>query len=361
MQLRGHAPVLDQFRRAIARGRLASTFLFVGPEGIGKRTFALQLAQGLLCERVPEAQLAPCGECPSCRQVAALSHPDVHLVSRPADKAVIPIKALIGEDETRMQEGLCYDIAARPYSGRRKIAIIDDADYLNKEGANCLLKTLEEPPPKSLLILIGTSEQRQLPTIRSRCQIVRFQRLADADVAELLLEAGHCEDPAAAALAAARGAGSVTRAALWCDESLVEFRGQLLEILSRSEIEIVASAKLTSQFVDAAGKESAAKRARLRLVVSLAEEFYRGLLLSATGSSAIGRPVAADPELAKATERAGQWLAGAEAAAACLDVCLEASAAIDANVNQATFLEWWFDELGETARLGRSPALGAGL
>ena len=93
-----------------------------------------------------------------------------------------------------MREGLCYDIALKPYSGRRKVAIIDDADYLNKEGANCLLKTLEEPPPKSLLILIGTSEQRQLPTIRSRCQIVRFQPLPEQDVAELLLATGACED-----------------------------------------------------------------------------------------------------------------------------------------------------------------------
>jgi DNA polymerase III subunit delta' len=67
--------VVDQFRRALARGRLASTFLFVGPAGIGKRTFALRLAQGLLCERVPEVQLDPCGECPSCLQVAAGSHP----------------------------------------------------------------------------------------------------------------------------------------------------------------------------------------------------------------------------------------------------------------------------------------------
>ena len=73
-----------------------------------------------------------------------------------------------------MREGLCHDISLKPYSGRRKVAVIDDADYLNQEGANALLKTLEEPPPKSLLILIGTSEQRQLPTIRSRCRRLRW-------------------------------------------------------------------------------------------------------------------------------------------------------------------------------------------
>ena len=176
--LRGHDGVADQFRRALKRGRLASTFLFVGPAGIGKRAFALWLAQGLLCERVPEEKLAPCGACPSCQMVAAGSHPDVETISKPADKAFIPVELLIGDAEHRMRAGLCYNIALKAYSARWKVAIIDDADYLNKEGANCLLKTLEEPPPKSILILIGTSVQRQLPTIRSRCQIVRFQPLA---------------------------------------------------------------------------------------------------------------------------------------------------------------------------------------
>src|SRR5256885_174218 len=202
--IRGHDRVVEKFRRALAKGRLASTFLFVGPPGIGKRTFALKLAQGLLCERVPEVRLEPCGECSSCHQVASLNHPDVETVVKPADKAFIPVELLIGDLEHRMPAGLCYSIALKPSSGRRKVAIIDDADYLNKEGANCLLKTLEEPPPSSVLILIGTSEQRQLPTIRSRCQIVRFQSLAESDVAALLIEQRLCDDPEMAPPPAAR-------------------------------------------------------------------------------------------------------------------------------------------------------------
>src|SRR5437773_3671449 len=215
--IRGHDRVVGKFRRALTKGRLASTFLFVGPAGVGKRTFALKLAQGLLCERAEAERLDPCGECPSCHQVASLNHPDVEIVAKPADKAFIPLELLIGDAEHRMRAGLCYSIALKPYSGRRKVAIIDDADYLNKEGANCLLKTLEEPPPYSVLILIGTSEQRQLPTIRSRCQIVRFQPLAESDVAELVIEQGLCTDPALARAAAAHSHGSLQRAALWCD------------------------------------------------------------------------------------------------------------------------------------------------
>jgi DNA polymerase-3 subunit delta' len=344
--IRGHDRVLEMFRQAIAKGRLASTFLFVGPPGIGKRSFALKLAQSVLCERVPEAQLQPCGECPSCHQVASGNHPDLILISKPADKAFIPIKLLIGEDETRMREGLCYDLASKPYSGRRKIAIIDDADYLNREGANCLLKTLEEPPPSSLLILIGTSEQRQLPTIRSRCQIMRFQPLAASDVAALLMEKGLCSDPAVAQLAAERSEGSLERAALWLDESVREFRHTLLDMLCQPDIELQPAAKTVSQFVDAAGKEAAAKRQRLRLVISLAEEFYRAALV-ATESGQQSQ----DSDLKKAVATATRWMA-ADAPATCLEICLDAYGHIDANVNQATFIEWWLDALAVGGRSG---------
>jgi DNA polymerase-3 subunit delta' len=344
--IRGHHDVADKFRRALAKGRLASTFLFVGPAGIGKRTFALGMAQALLCEQMPEERLEACGQCSSCRQVASLNHPDVEIIAKPADKAFIPLELLIGDAEHRMRAGLCYNIALKPYAGRRKVAIIDDADYLNKEGANCLLKTLEEPPPKSLLILIGTSEQRQLPTIRSRCQIVRFQPLTDDDVAELLIERGLCSDPAAARTAAANAGGSVERGALWCDEGLIEFRRELLGVLSRAEIEHLAAAKRMAQFVDEAGKDSAAKRKRLRLVISLAEEFYRTALLPVeTGRST------PDSTLSQAARDALRWMP-ADAPAACLDVCLDAYAHIDANANQATLIEWWLDELAAVARGG---------
>jgi DNA polymerase-3 subunit delta' len=342
--IRGHDRVVEKFRRALSRGRLASTFLFVGPSGIGKRTFALALAKGLLCERVPEQRLDPCGECPSCLQVASLNHPDVEVIAKPADKAFIPLESLIGDAEHRMRAGLCYNIALKPYSGRRKVAILDDADFLNKEGANCLLKTLEEPPSQSLLILVGTSEQRQLPTIRSRCQIVRFSPLSETDVGELLLEKGLCEDSQVARIAAAHSHGSLERAALWCDAELVEFRRDLIKTLSQPAFDGTAAAKMIGQFVDSAGKESAAKRGRLRLVVSLAEEFYRAILLKVTTGEA-----PADEELAHSVRAAAAWM-DEGGPNECLERCLEAYGHIDANANQATLTEWWLDELAQAGR-----------
>ena len=126
----GHDDVVERFRRALGRGRLASSFLFVGPEGIGKRSFALKLAQALLCRTRPEQAMDPCGECPACVQVAARTHPDLMVVAKPKDKSFLPLELLIGDKEHRMRRGLCHGIALKPFMGGRKIAIIDDADYL---------------------------------------------------------------------------------------------------------------------------------------------------------------------------------------------------------------------------------------
>lgn len=341
----GHDAVVERFRRALTNGRLASTYLFVGPSGIGKRSFAIRLAQALLCDRVPETQLAPCGVCPACTQVLAGTHPDVEVLSRPADKAFIPLDALIGDDEHRMREGLCYNIALKPYSGRRKIAILDDADYLNKEGANCLLKTLEEPPPGSVIILVGTSEQRQLPTIRSRCQIVRFQPLAVSEVAELLLAQGNVASKPEAERAAALSQGSLDAALRWLQPELADFRSSFLAYLSQSESKPQDFVKVLNSFAEAGGKETAAKRARLKAAVGIAEQFFKQLTATAVGNATTG-----DEELQHAVEQARRWYpTNPEILAHCLELCLAAVQHVEANANLANVGEWWLDELALAA------------
>ena len=318
-----HEDVLAGFRRAMARGRLASTFLFVGPAGVGKRTFAIKLAQALLCEKNPEADLNPCGECPACIQVQSGTHPDLELVRKPADKTTIPLELFIGDKEHRNREGLCHRISLKPMRGKRKIAVIDDADYLNVEGANCLLKTLEEPPPRSLIILIGTSLQRQLPTIRSRCQIVRFGQLAVATVKELLIRNQLVETAEEAHVLAEVSVGSVQQALGLKDAQVREFRellqGELPSVAERS----VETAKLIMQFVEAAGKDAPPKRARLREVTNWAMEYYRDSMLRAAATDS----------------------AGAERAADCLDRCLQTVNHVDANANLTSVVEAWIDDL----------------
>jgi len=338
----GHDDVVEQFRRAIERGRLASTFLFTGPPGIGKRTFALTLAQALLCQRRDEAAFDPCGECPSCKQVVAGTHPDVAVVSKPEDKSVIPVELFIGDKEHRGREGLCHHIALKPYMGGRKIAIIDDADYLNPEGANSLLKTLEEPPPKSVLILIGTSPAKQLPTIRSRCQLVRFLPLPEETVAELLLSKGLVADGAEAQRLAAHAEGSLSRALDLADPKLWEFREMLFRRLAEPQLQSVELAKTVQAFVDEVGKLPSARRERLRQVALMAAEFYRGLLRGTTDAA-----LPEDAHLRRCIERALRHEATTtDATARRLERCLTVTGQIDRNVNVTMLLEAWMDGLG---------------
>ncbi|MGA2066249.1 MAG: DNA polymerase III subunit [Thermoguttaceae bacterium] len=342
--IRGHDGLVEQFRRALARQRLASSFLFTGPSGIGKRLFALKLAQAMLCQTRPEQALDPCTTCHACTLVAAGNHPDLEVIEKPRDKAFLPVELFLGDREHRGREGLCHRIALKPMMGGRKIAVIDQADDLNAEGANCLLKTLEEPPPRSVLILVGTSPARQLPTIRSRCQLVRFRPLEPEVVAELLLEQGVVKDPVEARRLAEHAEGSLSQAAALADPELWTFRRALVERLAEPVLASVALAQAVQTFVDAAGKDAAPRRARLRQVAAFAADFYRRLLHAESGAVVPG-----DDDLGRLVRRAALSRPGHAAA---LDRCLEAAAQIDRNANQATFIEAWLDDL---ARLASAP------
>jgi DNA polymerase-3 subunit delta' len=346
----GHDSVVELLLRAERRGRLANAYLWVGPSGIGKRSLALKWAQALLCsQRGPHGE--PCGRCPSCHQVLAGTHPDLDVVAKPADKSFIPVELFIGDPEHRMQEGLCHRVGLKPFFGGRKIALIDDADFLNEEGANCLLKTLEEPPPGSLLILLGTSADRQLHTIRSRSQIVRFRALATEDVARLLVEQGHVADGAEAARLAAQSGGSLEQALLLADPELWTFRRRLFDELAGGRFDSVALARETGAFIDAAGKEAPPRRARFRQVVGFAAGLYRQALRRLAGC-----PAGDDAELEQA---AGRLADGphfdADRGLAAVERCLEALAQIDRNANQSILVDAWLDDLAQAA-MGRPVA-----
>jgi DNA polymerase-3 subunit delta' len=346
--IEGHDDVAAKLKRAVARNRLASSFLFCGPAGVGKRTFALRFAQTLLCQTRAAADLDPCDTCPSCTMALAGTHPDIELVSKPEDKSFLPLKLFIGEDDTRGREGLCHWISLKPFMGGRRIAIIDDADLLNAEGANCLLKTLEEPPPGSVLILIGTSPARQLPTIRSRCQLIRFLPLPEETVARLLVSKEIVTDPAEADRLARFSEGSLQKARELTDADLWGCRRTLLEKLSAAMLDSVELAQTITTFVDEAGKEAPARRARLRQVVAFAADFYRRLLHVRSDL-----PLPADPELRAPLEAAQQQSHGsAMVAARCLDRCLEAFSQIDRNAHQATLIETWLDDLAAVTMAG---------
>jgi DNA polymerase-3 subunit delta' len=233
--------------------------------------------------------------------------------------------------------------------GGRRIAIIDDADDLGDEGANALLKTLEEPPPRSVLILIGTSADKQLPTIRSRCQVIRFQPLDEETVAGLLVTTGAIDDPAEARRIARYSEGSLQLAANLADAELWDFRRELLAALAGPAIESIPRAAAVLAFVDRAGKEAAPRRARLRQVLAFAAEFYRQALRGLCGAD-----LTDDPELGAAVRQAlSAWPGDEETASACVARCLEALAHVDRNAHQAAIIECWMDDLARIIATGQ--------
>ncbi len=324
--IQGHDEVVARFRRTLAAGRLASTYLFIGQEGVGKRALALKLAQALLCTRSDATSLDPCSVCESCVLAAAGTHPDLHVVERLPGAKFLKIEQFIGDREHRHREGLCHEIALRPLVGRRRVAIIDDADWLNQESANALLKLLEEPPPGTVIILIGTSRSRQLPTILSRAQLVRFQPLPVEAVFELALAQGLASDAGAAAELADRSGGSLVRARELADPLLEQARGLLASAWRSDDVDVPGVVREIDELIAAAGKEADARRGRFRQILAMAGDALRDSLRQS-------------PTPGVATERT----------LAALDRCLEAEEQLDRNANQATLLESWMDDMASLA------------
>jgi DNA polymerase-3 subunit delta' len=356
----GHDAIVDQFRDTLMRGRLASSYLFVGPEGIGKRTFALKLAEALLCqsyaqreavaEGVAESKevsqefsnqkvsLEPCGRCESCRLALAGNHPDLFEISRPTGKQSLPIELFIGDRAHRNQAGMCHQIAMRPMLGQRRVAIIDDADYLRQESANCLLKTLEEPPPGTLLILIATSRSRQLPTILSRIQIVRFSPLSIENLSQLLPQQQIA--PQEVASLAASSDGSLTIAMQYAQGQLAELREQLLPQLTSDRFCSVRLADELGQYVNEAGKEAQFRRQRLQGIIRLVMSHFREQLRASCAVDSDAKRVEGEGVKSDDGSRSAQ-----ERALAILQWCIEADQQVERNANQATLLANWLNNL----------------
>lgn len=319
----GNTQLAAWFASAIRRGRLTGSFLFVGPHGIGKQSVADLLSMTLLCEQNPPGDMDPCGGCEACIQVAAGTHPDVIRVSKPEDKSFIPLDLLIGAPEVRMQEGFCRDVRLKPFRGQRKVAILSDADFLNEEGANCLLKTLEEPPSDALIILIGTSEQRQLPTIRSRCRIIRFKPLAPDDAIALIRDAHGVEasDQAIREAVDASG-GDIHAAARQLSGEADTLRQSLQGQLSAVAPDPVAIKRIITEHVDSAGKEASKRRDAMRDVFSIAIQFYRRQMRMDAGDNII---------VAKTLTR--------------LDRSIRAVREVDRSANQSTLIECYASDI----------------
>ncbi len=225
----GHDEQKVFLARAYKSGKMPHALLFGGPQGIGKATLAFQFIVHLL--RHPNPQSAPPSveppdtSSPIFRQVAGHSHPGVLHLTRPWDEKGKKFKTAITVEEIR---SIARFVGLTAHDGGYRAVIIDSADDMNRNAANALLKNLEEPPAKTIFILVSHAPGRLLPTIRSRCQYVRFSPLANADVSNALDALPESIDPRLRDEAVARCGGSVREAIL-----LAQFGG--LEISAAIE------------------------------------------------------------------------------------------------------------------------------
>ncbi len=195
----GHVRLVDLLSRSVAGGTLPPSLLFAGPAGVGKHLVALAVAQALNCTNTgPRADgigVDACGTCAACARIARRVHPDVLFVA-PGDTGAIKI------DQVRdVVDRAMY----RPFEGRRRVVIIDEADALAHPAQNALLKTLEEPPSLSVFMLVTARPDMLLPTVLSRCPQLRFRLLSADEIAGALMARGHHETEARAVAATADG------------------------------------------------------------------------------------------------------------------------------------------------------------
>ncbi|MCG6921018.1 MAG: AAA family ATPase [Acidobacteria bacterium] len=253
----GHERIREILSRALARDRLPPALLLSGPDGVGKKTLALAAAQAALCERAPAPE--PCGECRTCRKVSSAIdpgrlrgqreeadrhpdrdewrnfrlHPDLVLVEgwrltrtgRPRPEPEIRVGQV---------RDLVAEVPGAPFEARRRVFIVDDAHGMNVSSQNALLKSLEEPPPRSHLLLVTARPQGLRQTIRSRCQTLRFGPLSRGAVTAFLADR-HGVSEEEARLRAALAAGSLGTALAFESEGYRATRESLLALLERIE------------------------------------------------------------------------------------------------------------------------------
>lgn len=259
--------MLDLIARAATRGTLPPSLIFSGPEGVGKRMAAVALAQLLNCQTLPagDGQDA-CGACRSCTRIARGVHADVLLIA-PGETGAIKI------DQVR---DAIERAAYRPFEGRRRVVIIDAADMMNADAQNALLKTLEEPPAASTFVLVTSRPDMLLPTVRSRCQRLRFGRLSPADVAAVLMQS-HEYSEADAHAAASMSDGSVGNALEGASEAAVEARKAAAELLEAAAASTDPRRRLAAARILAAAARGASDRDELARRLRAAGSILRDL------------------------------------------------------------------------------------
>lgn len=263
-QVVGHKWAVDLLKRALASERVAHAYLLTGPPQIGKRSLALNFAQALNC--LDEEK--PCGQCLACSKIAHGSHPDVQIIE--GERGTLKI------DQMRT---LRHETALSPLEGRWKVYIIRQMERATAEAANCLLKTLEEPPSSVILMLTASEAEALLPTIVSRCQVLNLRPLATETVQRSLQERWGVDAKRAQLLARLSGGRLGWAVAASQDDAILARRerhlDEMMELMEQGRVERLEYARQLSRNPEAVPE-----------LLHLWLGWWRDLLLAASGSSA---------------------------------------------------------------------------
>ena len=216
----GHQQVISQLRHAVSEDHIAGAYLFAGEPNVGKETVALYFVKSINCLDLVHR---PCDNCLACHKINTGNHPDFQVV-RPEGKQ-------IKIDQIRQ---LQRQVVFQPIEGRRKLYIITEANRMNLEAANCLLKTLEEPPARSVLILLTSNLDALLPTIRSRCQIISFQPLPVPELVEILTDRFSLDADHASSIAVL-SQGAVGKALTLIEDKSLTVIDQIPEVVTTTD------------------------------------------------------------------------------------------------------------------------------
>jgi DNA polymerase-3 subunit delta' len=319
----GHSSLVRLLTRAVASGRVPQSLLFAGPDGVGKRTTALALAQALNCRTPVDGD--GCGVCNICRRIAAGTFSDVTVIDR-GDVASIGIDVL--------RERLLTPVGYRPFEGSRRIFIVDRAEDVTDNAQDALLKTLEEPPPSAILILVTAYPDSLLSTIRSRCRRLRFGALDDHDVRRVLLQADPRMSPDEAQRRASAAGGSVERALALDTDEFVDDRQAafgLLRAVKRDAIAARLDASRVFAQVEKKRRARDAAYARLAILASLVRDLAA---LQARGADAL-----ANADLAGELEAIAPSFPGPRLVSA-FGAIQQAETSIARNGNPKTVADW---------------------
>jgi DNA polymerase III subunit delta' len=223
---KGQDSAISFLKLSIKNNRLSHAYIFAGPEGVGKRLIAINFAKALNCANMTGYE--PCETCPSCKKINESSHPDVSIISPDKEGGSIKI-----EDVRK----IIKDVYLKPFEARKKVYIIDGAESMKHEAANALLKTLEEPPADSILILIAENTNALFQTIVSRSQVVRFFPLKKNEI-ELILTKEYGVDETNAHILSHLSDGRLGEAIRFRDSDVFAKRASLIKNIASDSLDL---------------------------------------------------------------------------------------------------------------------------